>query len=145
MRCAQSSSRMPPSHVGTTACLIVLGWVLVRWSFSFRPRGTTRPPFARRHRDQTVVGSTCVPAMARSFQLCGPTHLCDRQVAFLKGDYRATSYDAWSVMGPVLSALRSAAVTWVRPPTNVLLNRSGLIQLSTLRAAPIRASVERGR
>ena len=41
LRCAQSSSRMPPSHVGTTACLIVLGWVLVRWSF--RPRGTTRP------------------------------------------------------------------------------------------------------
>ena len=32
----------------------------------------------------------------------------------MKGDYRATSYDAWSVVGPVLSALRSAAITWVR-------------------------------
>ena len=36
------------------------------------------------------------------------------QVASAKGDYRATSYDAWSVVGPVLSALRSAAITWVR-------------------------------
>ena len=32
----QSSSRMPPSHLGTTACLIVLGWVLVRPSFRLR-------------------------------------------------------------------------------------------------------------
>ena len=32
----------------------------------------------------------------------------------MKGDYRATNYDAWSVVGPVISALRSAAVTWVR-------------------------------
>ena len=26
----QSSSRLAPSHLGVTACLIVLGWVLVR-------------------------------------------------------------------------------------------------------------------
>ncbi len=37
VRCAQSSSRMPPSHVGTTACLIVLGWVLVRSRLHLRP------------------------------------------------------------------------------------------------------------
>ena len=34
----QSSSRLVPSHLGVTACLIVLGWVLVRQSLT---RGTS--------------------------------------------------------------------------------------------------------
>ena len=53
--------------------------------------------------------------MWRGPACCKVSSLVGLQVAFLKGDYRATSYDAWSVMGPVLLALRSAAVTWVRP------------------------------
>ena len=55
----------------------------------------------------------------------------------MKGDYQATSYDAWSVLGPVLSALRSAAVTWVRPRTVAFISGSPLLRTTSSRYAPI--------
>lgn len=56
------------------------------------------------------------------------------QVAQAKGDYRAASYDAWSMEEPLITALQSSATTWVRtgPRTNACQNVALLLQSFTI-------------
>ncbi len=105
----QSSDRLPMENQGIVCALLLTIWTAAHLRFHMC--------FHLLSRNQNLYPRAHPPETSETANNTAPiTALLAAQVAFVKRDYELgdSDYDAWSVAAPVVSAVRSAALTWVR-------------------------------